>query len=100
MGSGFAKMKKQARQMEAQMELLKDEMKNKSIEGQSGNGLVTVTLDGEKALKKIKIKPECVDPSDVEGLEDLILSAFEDAAKKTEADSSPLGLPPGFSLPF
>ena len=99
MGSGFAKMKKQARQMEAQMEQLKEEMKNKTIEGQGGNGLVTVTLDGEKALKKIKIKPECVDPSDIEGLEDLILAAFNDAANKAESDSS-LGLPTGFSLPF
>ena len=97
MGSGFAKMRKQAKQMENQMQMLKEEMKNQSIEGQSGNGLVSVIIDGEKTLKKISIKPECVDPSDVEGLEDLILAAFLDASQKAESNS---GIPSGFSLPF
>jgi DNA-binding YbaB/EbfC family protein len=99
MGSGFAKMKKQAREMEAQMELLKKQLKDKIIEGKSGNGLVTVTLDGERNVKSIKIKPECVDPSDIEGLEDLILAAFQDAAKQSETDSS-LGMPSNFPFPF
>jgi nucleoid-associated protein EbfC len=100
MGSGFSKMKKQARLLEQQMEKMKDDLKNKSIEGTSGNGLVTVTLSGEKQLKSIKIKPECVDPNDVEGLEDLILAAFTDAFNKAEEESSPMGMPPGFNLPF
>lgn len=100
MGSGFSKMKKQARQMEQQMELMKESLKSKSFVGISGNGLVTVTLNGEKALTNIKIKPECVDPSDVEGLEDLIKAAFQDASSKTSEEESPFGLPAGFSLPF
>lgn len=87
--------------MEEQLQLLQDTLKNKSIEGQSGNGLVTVTLTGDKTLKSIKIKPECVDPGDIEGLEDLILAAFQDADKKAEEDASSLpGMPAGFSLPF
>jgi DNA-binding YbaB/EbfC family protein len=101
MGSGFMKMKKQRRQMEEQLQLLQDTLKNKSIEGQSGNGLVTITLSGNKTLTSIKIKPECVDPSDVEGLEDLILAAFQDAERKSEEDAPSLpGMPAGFSLPF
>ena len=101
MGSGFSKMKKQRRQMEEQLQLMQETLQNKSIDGESGNGLVTVTLAGDKTLKKIKIKPECVDPQDVEGLEDLILAAFQDAVRKSEEDSSPLpGIPAGFSLPF
>ena len=100
MGSGFSKMKKQARQMEQQMELMKEGLKNKSFVGLSGNGLVTVTLNGEKALTDIKIKPECVDPSDVEGLEDLIKASFQDALNKSSEESSPFGLPAGLSLPF
>ncbi len=96
MGSGFSKMKKQARQMEQQMESMKAELKNKSFTGTSGNGLVTVAINGEKALKELKIKPECVDPSDVEGLEDLIKAAFDEAFSKAEKESSP----EGFSLPF
>jgi nucleoid-associated protein EbfC len=101
MGSGFAKMKKQRRQMEEQLQIMQEALQNKSIEGQSGNGLVTVTLAGDKTLKAIKIKPECVDPEDVEGLEDLILAAFQNAASKSEDDAPSIpGLPPGLSLPF
>lgn len=100
MGSGFSKMKKQARLLEQQMEKMKDELKNKTIIGTSGNGLVTVTLNGEKELKNIQIKPECVDPNDLEGLEDLIKAAFENAYSQVEEEGSPMGLPAGLSLPF
>ncbi|MES2200045.1 MAG: YbaB/EbfC family nucleoid-associated protein [Chlamydiota bacterium] len=100
MGSGFSKMQKQARQMQGQLQKMQEEMKNSSFTGESGAGLVTVILNGEKVLKKITIKPECVDPTDVEGLEDLILAAFADASKKMESSGSDFGLPEGFSLPF
>lgn len=84
MGSGFSKMKKQARQMQEQYAQMQEEMRSKRVTGQSGNGLVTVTLDGNGKMKEVKIKPECVDPEDVEGLEDLIQAAFEDATKQLE----------------
>ena len=100
MGSGFSKMQKQARQMQEQLQKMQEEMKNSSFTGESGAGLVTVVLNGEKVLKKITIKPECVDPTDIEGLEDLILAAFTDASKKIEAGGSDFGLPEAFSLPF
>ena len=80
MGSGFSKMKKQARMMQEQMNQMKQTMQHTLMEGSAGNGLVTVTLNGEKELKKIVIKPECI--TDIEGLQDLILAAFDDASKK------------------
>jgi DNA-binding YbaB/EbfC family protein len=97
MGSGFSKMKKQARMMEEQMEKMREEMKLKEIAGSSGNGLVTVTLNGEKEIKKIQIRPECVDVSDLEGLQDLIKAACEEAYKKIDAEAETSG---GMSLPF
>ena len=100
MGSGFSKMKKQAKLMEQQLETMRNEMKNKQVTGVSGNGLVTVTLNGEKELLEIKIKPECVDSSDLEGLQDLIKAACEDAYQKIAQDSSGPSLPGGMSLPF
>lgn len=101
MGSGFSKMKKQAKLMEQQLEQMRNEMKNKEVTGSSGNGLVTVTLSGEKQLLGIKIKPECVDPSDLEGLQDLIKAACDDAYGKLANDSpDSLSLPAGMSLPF
>ncbi len=82
-------MKKQARMMQEQMSQLRGNLQNIMIEGSAGSGLVTVTLNGEKELKKIIIKPECL--SDVEGLQDLIVGAFQDASRKVDAQqpSSP-----------
>ncbi len=93
MGGGFSKMKKQAKMMQEQMEKMKEDLKNKLVEGSAANGLVKVTLSGEKELKKIKIDPECVDSSDVEGLEDLIMQAHMDAFKKLEAEDNNLDFP-------
>ncbi len=101
MGSGFSKMKKQARLMEEQLESMRNEMKTKEVTGSSGNGLVTVVVNGEKELLKITIKPECVDPNDLEGLQDLIKAACEDAYGKLSNDSAGgFQLPGGMSLPF
>lgn len=83
MGSGFSKMKKQMRMMQDQMSQVKESLQNTLVQGSAGNGLVTVTINGEKDLKKIAIKPECT--SDLEGLQDLILAAFEDAVRKLES---------------
>lgn len=99
MGSGFAKKKKQAKMMQEQLSHMQNKLQNLEAVGTAGNGLVTVTLTGDNELKQIKIKPECVDPEDVEGLEVLIKAAFNDASKKLQADS--MGqmagkLPPGF----
>ena len=84
MGSGYSKMKKQARAMQEQMGLIQSNLQNKQIEGSSGNGLVLITLNGEKELKKIIINPECL--SDAEGLQDLILAAFQDASRKVDEE--------------
>jgi DNA-binding YbaB/EbfC family protein len=91
MGSGFSKMKKQARLMQDQFSGIKEKLESTLVEGSAGNGLVVVTLNGSKELKKITIKPEC--GSDMEGLQDLILAAFEDAASKIENQSPMPGIP-------
>lgn len=96
MGSGFSKMKKQARLMQEQMAQAKSKMETTFVEGSAGNGLVTLTLNGSKDLKKISINPECT--SDVEGLQDLIVAAFEDAASKIEEEGAMPGMPSGFSF--
>jgi nucleoid-associated protein EbfC len=100
MGSGFSKMKKQARMMQDQFSQMRDKLQNTQVEGSAGNGLVTITLSGEKTIKKLVIQPECVNANDIEGLQDLIIAAFEDAASKIESEGNPMaGLPlhiPGF----
>ena len=97
MGSGFARQKKQAKEMQKKFSEMQEKMKSTAFEGSAGNGLVKVSLSGEFALKSIKISPDCVDKDDLEGLEDLIVAAHMDAFKKAEAESM-AGLPQG--LPF
>ncbi len=102
MGSGYAKKKKEARLLQEKFEKMQEQLKETEATGTAGGGLVTVTLNGEHEMKAIKIKPDCVDPEDVEGLEDLVRAAYNDAAKKLQKDSMsdmpgmPSGLPFGF----
>ena len=78
------------------------------ITGESGAGLVKVTMNGKSDMRKIKLDPKIVDPADTEMLEDLIVSAHVDARRKldellAEEMSRVTGgmqLPPGLKLPF
>lgn len=94
MGTGFSKKKKQAKMLQEQFTKLQSQLQTSEATGSAGNGLVTITLTGEHELKQIKIKPECVDPEDVEGLEDLIKAAYADALNKLKSESPQLpGMP-------
>ncbi len=71
-------------------------MQNTEVTGTAGNGLIMLTLTGDGDLKQIKIKPECIDPEDAEGLEMLIKAAHADAQAKLKAQTPQIpGLPPG-----
>ena len=65
--------------MQQQLVAAQQELAESEVTGQAGNGLVTVTLTGEGAVKALKIDPSVVDPSDVETLEDLVIGALDDA---------------------
>lgn len=99
MGSGFSKMKKQAKLLEKQFAEAQEQLKNTHVEGEAGSGLVKLTLNGEKKILSLSINPECVDKEDVEGLQDLIIAAFDDASGKIDENQAGAGaLPAG--LPF
>lgn len=88
MGSGYAKKKKEAKMLQQKFKEMQEKLKDEKATGSSGNGLVSLTLNGEHEMVEIKIKPECVDPEDVEGLEDLIRAAYNEASSKLEKQSS------------
>lgn len=98
MGTGFSKKKKQARLFQEQLTKMQEQIQHTEVTGSSGNGLVTIVLSGEQDMKSIKIKPDCVDKDDVEGLEDLIKAAYNDAAAKLKSQATPQ-LPTGMGLP-
>jgi len=77
-------MMKQVKKMQEQMLKAQEELGNKTVEGSAGGGVVTVTANGHKKLLNIVIKPEAVDPEDVEMLQDLVLTAVNDALAKAE----------------
>jgi hypothetical protein len=93
MGSGFSKMKKQARMMQDQFGQIRENFKKTEYSGSAGNGLVSITIDGEKSIKTLSIKPECVNPNDIEGLQDLIIAAFADAVQKLDNSQESMKLP-------
>lgn len=84
-GMDFNKMMKQAQKMQEAMMKAQEELGNQSVEGTAGGGAVTVTANGHREITRIAIKPEAVDPEDVETLEDLVLAAVRDAQQKAAA---------------
>ena len=79
------KMLKGAKEMQ---EKLQKELAEMRVEGSSGGGMVTVTVDGTKIPVSITIDPEVVNKDDVEMLQDLILAAFNDAGAKVDESLS------------
>lgn len=96
MGTGFSKKKKEAKMLQQQLAKMQDNMKSTEVHGQAGNGLVQLVITGDYAIKSLKINPQCVDPEDVEGLEDLVKAAFKDALDKLQQQNPSSG---GSSLP-
>lgn len=77
-------MMKQVKKMQEQMLKAQEELATKTVEGTAGGGVVTVTATGQRKVTNIVIKPEAVDPDDVEMLQDLVLTAVNDALSKAE----------------
>lgn len=84
----------QAQQMQSQLLIAQQEIAAATVTGSAGNGLVTVTGDGIGAITSVTIKPEVVDPDDVETLQDLIIGALADLTanrdRLTEEKMGPL----------
>ena len=78
-GMNMQQMMQQAQKLQEQMAQAKEELENARVTGTSGGGAVTVTISGSKRFLNIQIKPEVVDPDDVEMLEDLITAAANEA---------------------
>lgn len=83
-GMNMQSLMQQARKMQEQMAKAQQELEEAEIEGGAGGGLVTVVVNGNGALRSLEIKPEAVDPDDIEMLEDLIIAAYNDAAAKAK----------------
>lgn len=75
-----------SQQLQARMTELQESLESKAISASSGGGMVTVTVDGKGQAKQVQIDPMCVDPRDVEMLEDLVLAAITEAQNKAQSE--------------
>ncbi len=107
MKGGIGQLMKQAQQMQADMQKAQDEMANLTVNGESGAGMVRITMTCKHEIRGLDIDDSLLG-DDKEMLEDLIVAAFNDAVRKVEKTTqekfsgmtSGLNLPPGMKLPF
>jgi DNA-binding YbaB/EbfC family protein len=101
-------MMKKAQAVQARLQEAQEELARLDVDGQSGGGMVRVTLTGKGEMKAVAIDPSLLSPGDKEMVEDLILAAYADAkskadrlaAEKMQSLTAGLPLPPGMKLPF
>ena len=104
----LGQMMKQAQAMQTKLAEMQAELERHEVTGQSGGGMVQATMSAKGQMRRLKIDPKLVDPSDVGMLEDLVVAAINDAKTKAEAHvaeemsklTGGLQLPPGMKLPF
>ena len=78
-------MIKQAQKMQDELAALQEDIEARDFTATAGGGAVEVTLSGKKIIKSLNLKPEVVDPEDIEMLQDLIISAINEAVNNIEA---------------
>ena len=107
MKGGIGQLMKQAQQMQADMKKAQEEMASMSVTGESGGGMVRITMSCQHQIRAVEIDDAML-ADDKEMLEDLIVAAFNDALRKVESTvqekfsgmSAGMALPPGLKLPF
>ena len=107
MKDGLGNLMQQAQKMQVKMQKMQQEVANLEVQGESGAGMVKVTMTGRHDVKRVSIDDSLLN-EDKEILEDLIAAAVNDAVRKVEQESKQgmsgltdgLNLPPGFKLPF
>jgi len=100
-GMNMNNLMKQAQKMQRDMAKMQEELAEKKLEVSAGGGAVKVTISGEKQLLALEISPDVVDPDDVEMLQDLVLSAVNEAIRQMDeaVNSQMSSLTGGMNLP-
>ena len=101
MGGNMQQLARQAQKLQQQMTKVQEELEAREYEATSGGGMVTAKVSGKKELLELTIKPEAVDPDDVEMLQDLVMAAVNEAMRTaTETADREMGkLTGGMSMP-
>ena len=105
---GMGNLMKQAQQMQDRMQKVQEEIANTEVTGESGAGLVKVTITGSHSVRRVEIDPSLMEEDEKDMLEDLIAAAFNDASRRIEETQKDkmagvtggMQMPPGFKMPF
>jgi nucleoid-associated protein EbfC len=97
----YNKMMKQVQEMQRKMEQAQEELAVETVEASAGGGIVTVVITGSLEVRQVTIKPEAVDPDDVEMLQDLVVAATNEALRAAQdlASTKLGGATGGIDLP-
>ena len=87
-GMNQATMMRQVQKMQQEAMKMQEEMENKTYTAAAGGGVVSATVNGKHEIVSLDIKPEAVDPDDVEMLQDLIIAAVNEAMRTADTDSA------------
>ena len=87
-GMNQAAMMKQVQKMQQEMLRAQEELQNKTYTATAGGGMVTASVNGSHEIVALEIKPEAVDPEDVEMLQDMVIAAVNEAMRAAEAEAS------------
>ena len=87
-GMNQAAMLKQAQKMQQDMLRMQEEMENKTYTATAGGGMVSATVNGKHEVLNLEIKPDAVDPDDVEMLQDMVIAAVNEAMRAADADAA------------
>jgi len=85
MGMNPQKMLQQVQQMQLQMQKAQEELETATVEASAGGGVVKAVVTGKQVLESLTIDPSAVDPEDVEMLQDLVMTAVNEALKASQA---------------
>nr|WP_321239717.1 YbaB/EbfC family nucleoid-associated protein [uncultured Tolumonas sp.] len=104
---GMGNLMKQAQMMQERMQKMQEEVAKMEVTGESGAGMVKITITGSHNVRRVAIDPSLME-DDQEMLEDLIAAAFNDAVRRAEEQNKAkmadvtggMQLPPGFKMPF
>ena len=105
---GLGNMMKQAQKMQEDMQKAQQEIAQMEVTGQSGGGLVTVTIMGTHECRRVELDPSLMEDDDKEMIEDLVAAALNDAVQRLDATTKErmasvtagMNLPGGMKLPF
>ncbi|MCL2839961.1 MAG: YbaB/EbfC family nucleoid-associated protein [Defluviitaleaceae bacterium] len=87
-GMNMNNLMKQAQKMQKQMAEMQEALTNKTLEVSAGGGAIKVTINGEKQIQALTISPDVVDPDDVEMLQDLVISAVNEAIRQMDESTN------------